>query len=69
MSLYTVFDLLLIGCSWAEEEEEEEERSFDDDTGRWKSSAVEAPGGGVRTSLLDPPGLVLEDVAVTYGIK
>jgi hypothetical protein len=58
MSLYTVFNLLLIGCSWTEEEEVE--RSLDDDTGRWKSSAVEAPGGGVRTSLLDPERLVLE---------
>jgi hypothetical protein len=48
----------LIGCSW--EEEEEVERSFDDDTERWKSSAVEAHEGGVRTSLLDPEGLVLE---------
>ena len=36
--IYGNIDLLLIGCSW---EEEEVERSFDDDTGRWKSSGVE----------------------------
>ena len=53
-----VFYLLLIGCSWAEEEVHVE-KSFDDDTGRWKSSPVEAPGDGVRTSLLGPPELVL----------
>jgi hypothetical protein len=57
MSLYRVFDLLLIGCSWAAEVVE---RFFDDDTGRWKSSLAEAPEGGVRTSLLDPEGFVLE---------
>jgi hypothetical protein len=51
MYMNSVFDLLLIGCSWAEEEVE---RSFDDDTGSWKSSAVEAPEGRVRTSLVDP---------------
>ena len=62
-----VIDLLLIGCSW--EEEEVVERSFDDDTGCWKSSAVEleeAPGGGVRTSLL-LEGLLPEDCDWFYN--
>ena len=57
-ALVHIFDLLLIGCSWAEEEGVK--RSFDDDIGRWKSSAVEVPGGGVRTSLLSPEGLMLQ---------
>jgi hypothetical protein len=60
MSLYTVFNLLLTGCSWVEVE-----RSLDNDTGRWKSSAVETPGGGIRTSCCR----FVAGVAITCGIS